>query len=426
MPRYAYHAVTATGSKTSGAMDASSTGDLVARLRDMGYFPTRVEETSADDDAGGLRSRLRFGKRIKPQDVEFFTFQLSTLVNSGVPLDRALTVCGEQMANVDLRRVVEAVRSEVERGESLAAALSKHPQQFDTLYTNMVDSGQQGGVLGLVLQRLSEFGRQQRELRDSVVSALIYPIILMGITITIVAVLMFVVIPRFVSMFEDLGADLPAVTRGLIAVVDFMRSPYGVFWLWRGIDVPVLTGVPLPGLLLATVLVIGGAARRYGRTEEGEMAFDRARMRIPLMGSVVRNFALVRLTQTMSTLLDNGVMLLPALRVAKGTTGSVVYQRALDAVESQVERGAGLAGPLADTGLFPPIVTDMLAIGEETGKPEVMLEHLAGYYDLEIKRSLERLVAALGPVLILFMAGIVVVISVAIIYPIVNISQNLG
>ena len=290
----------------------------------------------------------------------------------------------------------------------------------------MVDSGQQGGVLGLVLQRLSDFSRQQRELRDSVVSALIYPIILLGITVTIVAVLMFVVIPRFVAMFQDLGADLPAVTRGLIAVVDFARSPYGVFWLWRAVDVPLLHGLPLPGALLAIILVVVGVLRRYKRTDEGMLAFDRARMKIPLMGSVVRNFALVRLTQTMSTLLDNGVMLLPALRVAKGTTGSLVYERALDEVEGQVERGAGLAGPLGDTGLFPLIVTDMLAIGEETGKPEVMLAHLAGYYDLEIKRSLERLVAALGPVLILFMAGIVVVIAVAIIYPIVNISQSLG
>jgi len=425
MPRYAYHAVTATGSKTSGAMDALSTADLVGRLRDLGYFPTSVEETTTEE-ATGFLSQLRFGKRIKPQDVEFFTFQLSTLVNSGVPLDRALTVCAEQMDNADLRRVVEEIRSDVERGESLADALTKHPQHFDTIYTNMVDSGQQGGVLGLVLQRLSEFGRQQRELRDSVVSALIYPIILMGITVMIVGILMFVVIPRFVAMFEDLGAELPAVTRGLIAVVDFTRSPYGVFWLWRLIEVPVLGGIPLPGLMLAIVLVAVSVGRRYRRTEEGAMAFDRARMRVPLMGHVVRNFAVVRLTQTMSTLLDNGVMLLPALRVAKGTTGSVVYERALDEVEVQVERGAGLSGPLRDTGLFPPIVTDMLAIGEETGKPEVMLAHLAEYYDLEIKRSLERLVAALGPVLILFMAGIVVVISVAIIYPIVNISQNLG
>ncbi|MAF10980.1 hypothetical protein CMK11_11075 [Candidatus Poribacteria bacterium] len=425
MPRYAYDAVTATGSKTSGAMDASSTGELVARLREMGYFPTSVEETAAADEEGGLR-RFRFGDPIKPQAVEFFTFQLSTLVNSGVPLDRALTVCSEQMENVDLRRVVEQIRHDVERGESLAEALAKHPKQFDTLYTNMVDSGQQGGVLGLVLQRLSDFSRQQRELRDSVVSALIYPIILLGITVTIVAVLMFVVIPRFVAMFQDLGADLPAVTRGLIAVVDFARSPYGVFWLWRAVDVPLLHGLPLPGALLAIILVVVGVLRRYKRTDEGMLAFDRARMRIPLMGSVVRNFALVRLTQTMSTLLDNGVMLLPALRVAKGTTGSLVYERALDEVEGQVERGAGLAGPLADSGLFPLIVTDMLAIGEETGKPEVMLAHLAGYYDLEIKRSLERLVAALGPVLILFMAGIVVVIAVAIIYPIVNISQSLG
>ncbi|MBT5710753.1 type II secretion system F family protein, partial [Candidatus Poribacteria bacterium] len=386
----------------------------------------REEPKPQPNKLQGRPSQVHFGDPIKPQAVEFFTFQLSTLVNSGVPLDRALTVCSEQMENVDLRRVVEKIRHDVERGESLAEALAKHPKQFDTLYTNMVDSGQQGGVLGLVLQRLSDFSRQQRELRDSVVSALIYPIILLGITVTIVAVLMFVVIPRFVSMFQDLGADLPAVTRGLIAVVNFASAPYGIFWMWRAFDVPLLHGVPLPGALLAVVLVVVGAVRRYKRTDEGMLAFDRARMRLPLMGSVVRNFALVRLTQTMSTLLDNGVMLLPALRVAKGTTGSLVYERALDEVEGQVERGAGLAGPLGDTGLFPLIVTDMLAIGEETGKPEVMLAHLAGYYDLEIKRSLERLVAALGPVLILFMAGIVVVIAVAIIYPIVNISQSLG
>ncbi|MDA1192606.1 MAG: type II secretion system F family protein [Candidatus Poribacteria bacterium] len=416
MPRYAYEAMTNTGARTRGAMDATSQRDLVARLRSMGYFPTRIQETAGAEKKGLLN--ISFGDGISRKDVEFFTFQLSTLVNSGIPLDRALSIVSGQTENKALQRIVEAVRQDVEQGESLSDALAKHPKQFDELFTNMVKAGQEGGVLGLVLARLSEFSRQQRELRESVTSAMIYPIILLGFAVLIVLVLMFVVIPRFIKMFTDLDMALPLSTQILIAMVNYLQSPFGFAWLYNGI--------PVPGATLTLTIVGLVAARQYGKTDNGRRFFDRARMKIPLMGTVVRNFALVRLTQTLSTLLENGVTLLPALRIGKDTTGSVVFRDALEHAESEVERGSSLSHPLAESGLFPPIVTDMLAIGEESGKPEIMLEKLAEYYDLEIKRSLERLVAALGPLLILFMAAIVVFIALSIVLPIFNLSQALG
>ena len=414
MPRYAYEAVTSAGSKTKGSMDASSRNELVARLREMGYFPTRVVE-AVGEESSGLFSGFRSSKRIKPKQVEFFTFQLATLVKAGIPLDRALVTCSEQAESAELRRLVEDIRADVEQGSSLSEAMAKHPKHFNDLYTNMVRSGQEGGVLGLVLGRLSEFSRQQRELRDSVVSALIYPIILLFIAVIIVAVMMLVVIPRFTTMFLEMGMDLPASTRFLIAMVAFVKSPWGFVWMYGN--------VPLPGATLAGMIILWVSSRQYSKTETGEAFFDKARMRIPLVGPVVRNFAIVRLTQTMSTLLENGVMLLTALRVGKSTTGSVVYESALEHAEQEVQTGSSLSGPLEESGLFPPIVTNMLAIGEESGRPEVMLGHLADYYDMEIKRSLERLVAALGPMLILFMAGVVVMIAIAIIRPMVNISN---
>ena len=415
MPRYAYEAVTTSGSKTRGAMDAASRNELVARLREMGYFPTRVEETVGEEQTGLFRN-IRFGKKVKPKQVEFFTFQLATLVKAGIPLDRALVTCSEQAESPDLRRLIEEIRSDVEQGSSLSEALAKHPGYFNDLYTNMVRSGQEGGVLGLVLGRLSEFSRQQRELRDSVVSALIYPIILLFIAVIIVAVMMLLVIPRFVEMFQDARIELPLSTQILIAVVDYVRSAWGLVWTTGG-------GIPLPGGTLVGAALFWFAARQYRKTDTGEVFFDQLRMRIPLIGPVVRNFAIVRMTQTMSTLLENGVMLLTALRVGKATTGSVIYESALENAEQEVQTGSSLSGPLQESGLFPPIVTNMLAIGEESGRPEAMLAHLADYYDMEIKRSLERLVAALGPMLILFMAGIVVMIAISIIGPMVNISN---
>ncbi len=414
MPRYAYIAVTTSGSETKGSMDAASRNELVNRLREMGYFATHVEEAAGEEETG-LFSGFRFGKKIKPKQVEFFTFQLATLVKAGIPLDRALVTCSEQAESNELRRLIEDIRADVEQGASLSEALAKHPKHFNDLYTNMVRSGQEGGVLGLVLGRLSEFSRQQRELRDSVVSALIYPIILLFIAVIIVAVMMLLVIPRFTTMFLEAGIDLPPSTRILIAAVAYVKSIWGFVWMSGSI--------PLPGATLAGMVIMWIAARQYGKTETGEAFFDKARMRVPLIGPVVRNFAIVRMTQTMSTLLENGVMLLTALRVGKSTTGSVVYESALEHAEQEVQTGSSLSGPLEESGLFPPIVTNMLAIGEESGRPEVMLSHLADYYDMEIKRSLERLVAALGPMLILFMAGIVVMIAVAIITPMVNISN---
>jgi len=415
MPRYVYEATTSTGVTMQGAMDADSPADLITRLREMGYFPTFVEETTPEEKRKGW---IRLGRGIRPKEVEFFTLQMATLVNAGVPLDRALRVCADQIDNPALQRVVTQLRYDVEHGSSFADALSRHPKQFSPLFVSMVNAGQAGGVLGVVLQRLAEFTKQQRQLRESVTSALIYPMILLAFVGLIIVALIFFVIPRFVVMFQDAGVALPFFTRALIAFVNAVRSPYGIAWMWNGI--------PFPGVVLTASLIGFFAFRQYAKTEGGKKRTDRIRMSLPLVGSVIRNFALVRFTQTMSTLLENGVTLLPALRIAKDTVGSVSFEEALDLAANEIERGSNLSGPLAESGLFPPIVTNMLAIGEESGRPETMLARLAEYYDAEIKRSLERLIAALGPLLILLMAGIVVFIALAIILPIFKLSQTIG
>lgn len=417
MPRYVYEATTAAGATMQGAMEADSYADLVARLREMGYFPTSVHE-EALEEARKPWWQIRIGRGIRPKEVEFLTLQMATLVNAGVPLDRALRVCADQIENPVLRRVVSQLRYDVEHGSSFGDALSRHPKQFSSLYVSMVNAGQAGGVLGVVLQRLAEFTKQQRQLRESVTSALIYPMILLGFVMLIIVALIFFVIPRFVVMFEDAGVELPTFTRALIAFVNAVRSPYGIAWTWNGL--------PFPGVTLTAAAMGIVAFRQYAKTERGKKHVDRLRMELPLVGSVIRNFALVRFTQTMSTLLENGVTLLPALRIAKETVGSVTFEEALDFAASEIERGSNLSVPLAESGLFPPIVTNMLAIGEESGRPETMLRRLAEYYDAEIKRSLERLIAALGPLLILIMAGIVVFIALAIVLPIFKLSQTIG
>ena len=406
MPRFRYQALTNTGSTVSNVEDANSKAELVSSLKIRGYWPTDIVEDIEGNDDEESKFRFSIRRRVKPKDVEFFTYQIGTLINSHIPLARALDITLEQIASITLRQVIHQVKYDVEHGSTFANALAEHPKVFSDLYINMVKAGEAGGVLGVVLARLAEFAEGQRHLKNEVVSALFYPAVLFVLSGLAIAVLMVAVVPKFTVMFEDMGTQLPPLTRGLIGFADFVSG----FW-W---------------IILIMIIVLSIAFSRFIQLENGRLIFDRIKIRLPLIGQVFNSFAIIRFTQTMATLMENGVTLLPALRVVKDTIGNKVYSNAVLSAEQEIERGSTLARELERNKVFPPVVIHMISVGEESGSPQQMMSKLSEYYDLETKKNLERLTSLVGPLVILFMGVIIGLIAFAIIDPILKMSASIG
>ncbi|RKU27848.1 hypothetical protein C6497_10560 [Candidatus Poribacteria bacterium] len=406
MPRFQYEALTYTGATVNNTLEAETKADLIAQLRQMGYWPTKIVE---EGDLLETKAKRIFNigtRKVKSADVEFFTYQLAALINAHVPLPRAIEVTLEQIANPELHRIISQVKYDVEHGATFNAALQQHPKIFSDLYVNMVRAGETGGVLGEVLERLAEFAEKQRLLKNQVISALFYPAILFGLMVTAIIVLMVLVIPKFTAMFEEFGGELPLPTQILIS----FSNGFASFW-WVG--------------LLATS-IIATFLRQYLRTENGQILLDRIKIKIPLVGPVFSTFAIVRFTRTMATLLENGVRMLQALRVVKDTIGNKVYSNIIGEAEEEIEQGSTLSRELEKSKDFPSLVTHMIAVGEESGEPVTMLTKLSQYYDMEIRKNLERLTSSISPLVILIMGLLIGFIAVAMILPIFEAQQALG
>jgi len=401
MPRFSYQAMTRTGAVVTGTLEAESSVELVSKLKGSGYYPMAVSEEVAEE-----KHRfpvLRFGHRVRSSEVEFFSYQLATLLNSGVPLIRALSVASEQVTNVTLRNAIDQIRYDVEHGSTLYDALGRHKRIFSNLYINIVRAGETGGVLGLVLARLADFSEKQRRLKNAVVSALFYPAILIFAGLAIGAFLILFVIPRLSSMFTELGTALPWPTQVLMTVAGFIR---GYWWI-----------------ILFAIVGVAISLRQYARTESGKHNIDRLKLKLPLAGSVFRIAALSRFARTLGTLLDNGVPILQSLAIVRETIGNIIYRDVVESSEKEVERGESLAASLQRSSQFPALVTHMLAIGEESGKPQDMLAKLSEYYDTEMDKQLERISGLIGPLIILIMAVVVGFLVVAAMLPIFEASS---
>ena len=406
MPRYQFEAITNTGTTVSNTLEADSRADLIAQLQQMGYWPTDIVEEGEVLETQAKRLFSIGSRKIKPAEVEFFTYQLAALINAHVALPRAIEVTLEQISNPEFHKIISDVKQNVEQGATFNDALNQHPKVFSDLYVNMVKAGETGGVLGEVLERLAEFAERQRLLKNQVVSALFYPAILFSLMIFSVTVLMIFVIPKFTTMFEDLGGDLPLPTRILIGISDAL----GTYW-WLGLLIAVPVGVLL---------------RNYLRTESGQLQFDKLKFKLPLLGSIFSTFAIVRFTRTMATLLENGVRMLPALQVVKDTIGNKVYSNIVAEAEREVEQGSTLSRELEKSSDFPTLVTHMIAVGEESGEPVTMLKKLSEYFDMEIRKNLERVTGSIGPLVILFMGLLIGFIAVAMILPIFEANKLIG
>ena len=391
MPRYSYRAVTPAGEVSSGELEAANESEIVERLRDQGLMPMQIAQGIGAAAASRAAKRTRPGlftpRKVTRDNVLGITRELATLLRAGLPLDRALELLITLAPSPPAAVMLQGIRDEVRGGKSLSQALDARRDVFSRFYINIVRAGEAGGALGTVLQRLADTMERTKELRDSVRSALIYPTILIFVAVASIMVLLVYVVPQFQSTFAQAGKALPIPTQIVIVLGTFLRD-----WWWAVI----------PAIALAVV-----AFRRRGRRPSVRRARDARLLRMPLVGDLIAKVEVARFARTLATLLANGVTLLAGLSIVKDTMGNVVLASALDGVTAKLREGKGFGRPLAETEIFPRLATQMILVGEESGRLEEMLGRVADVYDREVATAIKRFLAVLEPVLILGLAVMV-------------------
>ncbi len=406
MPVYAYRGFNAAGRAVGGIVDADSPKGARQKLRREGVFPTELveqERRSPATEASAGWQLSRYFERIRPEELALLTRQLATLVAARIPVVEALSALVEQTENARTKRVLSQVREQVTEGASLADALKAHPRVFSDLYVNMVRAGEASGALDVVLLRLADYTESYAQLRNKVRSALTYPT-LMAVTGT--AILLFLlsyVVPKITKIFAENQATLPLMTRVLLAVSGFAQD---YWWL-------------VVGALIGAVVSI----QMSRRTPAGQLRFDRAVLKIPYFGNLIRKVALARFCRTLATLLTSGINLLVALEIVKHVVNNTLLSQAIEEARNCIREGQSIAPPLKRSGLFPPMLVHMIAIGERSGQLETMLTKAADAYDNEVSTAVAAITSVLEPLMILFGGAVVLFIVLAILLPIFEMNQ---
>ena len=404
MTVFAYRAADRRGQTIDGVMEAADARAVVERLQRDAYFPITIDAQDQRRRVLGLAWPETGRGRVAGRDLVSFTQQLATLIEAGLPLDRALAIQAELAPTPRLRAITGDVLRSVQGGSSLADALGKHhPRPFSRLYINMVRAGEKGGVLETTLRRLAGFLEESQEFRDALVSALIYPVLLTGVGAAAVVFLMAFVIPRFAIIFKDLGATIPLPTLILLEVSSVIHH----YW-W-----------------LLALLAVGGvlASRMVLSTPRGRLGADRLLLRLPVAGEVIVKTEVARFTRILGTLLRSGVAMIPALTVVKDMLGNQVLARAVEGLGEAARRGAGLAQPMAEARAFPPLAVHMVRVGEETGRLEETLLQVAASLEADTRKLVKRLIALAEPCIILFMGLVVGFIVVAMLLAILSVTD---
>ncbi|MGI8821122.1 MAG: type II secretion system F family protein [Chthoniobacterales bacterium] len=432
MPRYTYIALDARGQESTGLVDAGSTNEAIGQLRQAGYFPTNVFEegkgggtprngkapkpakkvkaaTAARPAAAGPRKGIVLfeKKTVKTRVLMIFTRQLATLIDAGLPLLRALTVLAKQERDKVLQKTISNLSDAVQGGSTFSEGLAQHPRIFNDLYVNMVRAGELGGVLELVLTRLAEFQEKAQKIKNKVVSAMVYPIIVMFLAIAILAFLLVFIVPKFEQIFKDMLGDkpLPGITLFVIGVSNAVKDHWAI----------------IIGVIVA--LVVG--FKLMSRTAGGRVLIDKAKLRTPLFGDLLRKTAISRFSRTLGTLVTSGVPILQALNITRETAGNSVIANAITVVHDAVKEGESIVLPLESSGVFPPMVISMIDVGEETGQLPEMLLKIAEVYDDEVDNSVAGLTSMLEPIMIVFLALVVGTIVIALFMPLISIISGL-
>src|SRR5271168_4046686 len=388
MPVFTYKGTNRAGTSVAGEMNASNKTEAQSQLRRQQITPTKMSEKGKEFNLP------TFGGGVKSKELAIFTRQFSVMIDAGLPLVQCLEILASQQENKTFQKVLIGVRASVEGGSTLSAAMKLYPKVFDALYSNMVEAGETGGILDTILQRLSTYIEKNVKLQRAVKSAMVYPIGVLSIAAAVIILLLWKVVPIFATLFAGLGVDLPLPTKIVIGLSNFIGSIFGLL------------------IVVVFVATIIGLKIWYG-TPQGRFVLDTIVLKLPVLGMVMRKIAVARFTRTLGTLISSGVPILESLDITAKTSGNAVVEKALFQVRKALEEGKSLTQPLQESGVFPGMVTQMIAVGEQTGAMDAMLQKIADFYEDEVDAAVKDLLTALEPIMIVFLGVVVggVVIS---------------
>jgi len=388
---------TARGLIESGEVAANSKEEVIALLRKRNITPTLIRPKSKA--AGGFADKLSFGGSVKDKDIVVFTRQFATMIDAGLPLVQALDILSNQVENKSLAKALAGIKNDVEAGSTYADALRKHPKVFTDLYANMVAAGESGGILDTILNRLAAYIEKAMKLKKKVKGAMIYPLVVSTVAVSVIAIIMIFVVPTFSKMFTSMGGTLPLPTQLVISLSNFIAGKGGI-----------VTFMLLVGFFIAL--------KQTRKTEKGRLMTDKIFMKLPIVGILLRKVAVAKFTRTLGTLISSGVPILDGLEITAKTAGNKVIEYAVMDIRQSVSEGKTIAEPLMKTKVFPPMVTHMISVGESTGALDAMLSKIADFYDDEVDNAVGNLTAMMEPMLMVFLGGSVGFIVVAMYLPI--------
>ncbi len=388
MPVYTYRGVNRAGATVAGEREADNKNELAAMLRREQINVSKLSEKGREFNIP------TFGTGVEEKELAIFTRQFSVMIDAGLPLVQCLEILAGQQENKTFQKMLNSVRASVEGGTTLSAAMKQHEKVFDALYYNMVEAGETGGILDTILQRLSTYIEKNVKLKRAVKSAMIYPISVLGIAAGVIILLLWKVVPIFITLFNGLDVSLPLPTRIVIGLSHFVGSIYG---------------------LLILVFFVGGifALKFWYGTAQGRMVLDTILLKVPVIGNVLRKIAVARFTRTLGTLISSGVPILEGLDITARTSGNAVVEKAISQTRKAVEAGRSLVDPLKETDVFPGMVTQMIGVGEQTGAMDAMLSKIADFYEDEVDAAVKDMLTAIEPIMIVVLGTVVggVVIS---------------
>lgn len=431
MPKFSYVAMDQKGKEQKGTIEVASQNEAIGRVKEMGLFPTKIvevdkvkEKDKGDKKSAGAAPKAAGGKKkkggginikipglggkVKGKVLTTFTRQLATLVDAGLPLLRGMRVLEKQERNPTLKSIIGELALSVEGGSTFSEALAQHPKVFNRLYVNMVKAGELGGVLEVVLNRLSEFQEKAQKIKGKVVAAMFYPVAVLIVAVAIMAVLVIIVIPKFKEVFAGLGEGrpLPGFTQLVLNISDLVRNNM------------IMTVIVVAVFVVSFLMFI--------KTKFGRHAWDKFLLKMPVLGPVVSKVAISRFTRTLGTLVSSGVPILQALMIVRETSGNVIIANAVTAVHESVKEGETITAPLEASGVFPPMVISMVDVGEQTGALPEMMMKIADNFDDEVDNAVAAMTSLLEPIMIIFLAIIVGSIVIAMFLPLIDLMNGLG
>jgi type IV pilus assembly protein PilC len=411
MPKFSYTAVDARGKQANGFVEANDQNDAITQIRQLGFYPQRLDEAKEDEAAVGPDNKpviKKGGGKVKSKVLTIFTRQLATLIEAGLPLMRSLNTLAKQERNPVMRTTMVQLATAVESGGTFSEALAQHPRIFDKLYVNMVKAGELGGVLEIVLTRLAEFQEKSQKIKGKVLSAMVYPLVVLVIAGAILTFLLIFIVPKFQQIFQDAlpGKPLPGITVFVITCSQLLVTQ----WYF------------VVGAIVGAVF----GYKALSSTPAGIDFLDRIALKIPVFGDLTSKTAISRFARTLGTLISSGVPILQALNITRDTAGNTVVANAINKIHDSVKEGESVVGPMEASSVFPPMVTSMVQVGEETGQLPDMLVKVADVYEAEVDNVVTGLTSILEPIMIVMLAVIVGTIVIALFMPMVGLIQGMG